>query len=80
MKRIKIKKLWFGDADKVAKVTLRSYQLPKGPVEVVFEDKSMILTEKDLKSPVGKRFFKSKIGAQDYYLLDYKWEPNDRNN
>jgi hypothetical protein len=79
MKTIQIKKLWFGDETrKEPKATLRSYQVNLNePVRVVYKDMFMILEPKQLKEPVGKRFFKSKIGAEDYYLYDYPWRPND---
>lgn len=78
MKTIEVKKIWFGDETyKKPKITLRSYQLNGGDIKVIHAGKHMILTAAELKNPVGKRFFRSKIGAQDYYLLDYLWKPNE---
>jgi len=79
MKTIQVKKLWFGDETrKQPKVTLRSYQVNvNASVKVEYEGASMVLTPDQLKNPVGKRFFKSKIGSQDYYLWDYLWKPDD---
>ena len=76
-----VKKLWFGDESHgKPKVTLRSLWVDKAikekqDMKVVYGDRYMILTSRELKKPAGERFFKSKIGKEDYSLLDYYWNP-----
>lgn len=77
-----VKKIWYGDSTyRKAKITLRSYWVNKAirnkeEVKVTYQGRSMVLTPRKLKNPIGRRLFKSKIGKQDYELLDYKWSPN----
>jgi len=81
--KLQVKKIWYGDSSYgKAKITLRSYwvneAIRKGhSIDVIYNDRHMILTPRKLKSPVGERIFKSKIGAEDYSLLDYFWQPVD---
>ena len=80
---ISVKKIWYGDGTyQQAKITLRSYWVDKAirnneDIKVTFKARSMTLTSHILKKPVGRRFFHSKIGSDNYELLDYFWRPND---
>jgi hypothetical protein len=77
-----VKKIWYGDETyQKAKITLRSYWVDqavrgKQDIEVRYDGKYMTLSPRRLKRPLGKRFFKSKIGKDDYELLDYSWKPD----
>ena len=78
-----VKKIWYGDdVSHKAKITLRSYVVNmavrnKDEIKVVHNGRSLVLSVRKLKNPIGCRFFKSKIGKQDYMLLDYKWKPKE---
>jgi hypothetical protein len=86
--KIHVKKIWYGDKTYgTAKITLRDYWIKKAirnkeDIIVEYMDRSMKLTPRKLKNPIGKRPVKSKIGLSDYELWDYYWKPKeeDENN
>ena len=78
-----VKKIWYGDDTyQKAKITLRDYWVRKAirldkNIKVVYKNRYMILTPRKLRNPISERLFKSKIGASDYKLLDFFWNPTD---
>ena len=81
MKNYKVKKLYQRTIVSVRNNTIDKCLKKKEGLRIIYENQTMILSFKgptDKKFQLLKRPFISKYKTGLYYLVDFRWRPNDK--